>query len=46
VCKGEKTGVWFDDEYYHADKDQGRIFIPYTKQIQSSPLIMIHKGFA
>lgn len=32
VCKGDKTGVWFDNKYYQADKDTGRIFIPYSKE--------------
>lgn len=46
VCAGEKTGVWFDSKYYPCDKDQGRIFIPYSKVQTSRSIIMIHNDFA
>lgn len=46
ICKGEKTGVWFDENFYDADKEQGRIFIPYGKFDMNEKLIMLHNGFA
>ena len=30
ICKGRKTGIWFDENLWEAD-EQGRILIPYTK---------------
>jgi hypothetical protein len=45
ICKGEKTGVWFDKQYY-ACKPEGHIFIPYNKITKTEPLIMIHNDFA
>ena len=46
VCTGERSGVWFDSKYYPADKDTGRIFIPYGKQELSRKIIMINEDFA
>jgi hypothetical protein len=46
VCASERTGVWFDGKYYPADKANGRIFIPYSKQELSANIIMINGEFA
>lgn len=48
ICKGSpKTGVWYDEKFYEADQEQGRIFIPYGKtQTSNLPLIIIHNNFA
>jgi hypothetical protein len=32
ICKGERTGVWFDGKFYKAEMDNGRIFIPYGQR--------------
>jgi len=29
ICKGPRTGIWFQREYYEANAENGRIFIPY-----------------
>ena len=31
ICKGGRTGVWFDSKYYEAEKETGRMFIPYGR---------------
>jgi hypothetical protein len=31
ICKGERTGVWFDGKFFKADDKNGAIFIPYGK---------------
>lgn len=46
VCASERTGVWFDSKYYPADKDTGRVFIPYGKQELSRKIIMMNGDFA
>lgn len=46
VCIGERTGAWFNDQFYQADKKFGRIFIPYGKQEHPGKIIMIHDNFA
>lgn len=46
ICVGDRTGVWFDKKYYPADKESGRIFIPYGKSDLSSKIIMINDEFA
>lgn len=46
VCKGDRTGVWFDSKYYPADQATGRIFIPYSKLELSQKIIMINGDFA
>ncbi len=47
ICNGERTGIYFDGEYYSANKEKnGRIFIPYGKQRKSSYAIMINGDFA
>jgi hypothetical protein len=45
VCKGEKTGLWFDKKFYAA-KDDGSVFIPYGQQELSTKVIMVHGDFA
>jgi hypothetical protein len=46
ICTGDRTGVWFDKKYYPADKESGRIFIPYGKTDLNSKIIMINDDFA
>jgi len=46
ICHGERTGVYFDNKFYAADKDNGRIFIPYGQVSMSAKIIMIHNDFA
>jgi len=32
ICSGEKTGIWYDGNYFAADHEKGgRIIIPYEK---------------
>lgn len=45
ICKGERTGVWFDGSYYPC-KAEGHIFLPYAKEQRTLPLIMLHNNFA
>jgi hypothetical protein len=46
VCKGERTGVWFDGKFYKADEQKGAIFIPYGSRSLKDKIIMIHGNFA
>ena len=39
-------GVYFDSKFYAADKENGRIFIPYGKNHLSSKIIMVQGDFA
>lgn len=45
VCKGEKTGLWFDNKFYAA-KEDGSIFINYGQSLLSTKVIMVHGDFA
>jgi hypothetical protein len=47
ICKGTKTGLYFDNEYYSADPSKnGKIFIPYGKSTMSQKAILMNTGFA
>jgi len=47
ICKGEKTGIFFDDNYFRSEPDKGgRIVIPYEKFPKSAKCILIHNAFA
>ena len=47
ICKGTKTGIWFDGEYFSAHPEKnGKIFIPYAKTAKSAYAILINNGFA
>lgn len=47
ICSGEKTGIFFDNNYFKADSDkEGRIIIPYEKYEKSGKAILIHNNFA
>ena len=47
ICTGDKTGMWFDDNYFKADPEKGgRIIIPYEKYSNSGSSILIHNEFA
>lgn len=47
ICTGEKTGVWFDDNYFTSDPTKGgRIIIPYEKSQKTDKAILIHGEFA
>ena len=46
ACTGERTGVWFDGQYFPANKERGDIFIPYGKSTLTCPIIMVHNDFA
>jgi hypothetical protein len=47
ICSGEKTGIFFDNNYFKADSDkEGRIIIPYEKYEKSGKAILIHNSFA
>jgi hypothetical protein len=45
ICKGEKTGLWFDNKFYAA-KEDGSIFINYGQSALSSKVIMVNGDFA
>jgi hypothetical protein len=44
ICKGSNTGIYFDGQYYKAE--EGKIFIPYGKQVLTSKVILMNNGFA
>ena len=46
ICTGERTGVWFDGKFYQAEREKGRILMPYGKQNLSAKIIMINGDFA
>ena len=47
ICTGEKTGIFFDDNYFKSEPDKGgRIVIPYEKYPKSGKCIIIHNAFA
>jgi len=46
ICAGDRTGVWFDGKFYQAEKEKGRILMPYGKQNFSAKIIMINGDFA
>jgi len=46
ICKGKRTGIWFNKKFYESDEKTGHMFIPYAKSQQTSKVIMIHEDFA
>ncbi|CAI2378280.1 unnamed protein product [Moneuplotes crassus] len=46
ICKGERTGLWFQNQYFKTDCENGRVIIPYAKQEVSDKVILIHEEFA
>lgn len=47
ICTGDKTGFWFNNQYFPSDPSKGgRILIPYEKQDNSGKAILLHNGFA
>lgn len=47
ICTGQKTGLWFNNQYFDSDPLKGgRILIPYEQQAQYGKAILMHNGFA
>eukprot|EP00347_Sterkiella_histriomuscorum_P021579 403333486 len=46
ICKKEYTGLYFDNSFYQADKQNGRIIVPFGRNQYSGSAIMINEGFA
>ena len=47
ICKGPKTGIHFDGQYYEANPERnGRIFIPYGNSVKADKAVLLHDGFA
>ena len=47
ICKSEKTGMWYKNQYFKADPEKGgRIVIPYEKNSSNDKTILINDGFA
>ena len=46
VCKGPKTGVYFDGQYYASNEENGKVFMPYGASSLISKAILIHNQFA
>ena len=43
ICKGEKTGIWINNEWYPSIKDTGAILIPYS--VKGDVLVLKHEDF-
>ena len=47
ICTGERTGMWFDNNYFKSDPENGgRIILPYEKYERNDKSILIHNEFA
>lgn len=47
VCKGAKTGILFNGDYYATSQEKnGKIFIPYGKHLMTGKAILLNNGFA
>jgi len=40
ICKGSYTGLWFDEEFFEADKN-GRVVIPYARKTICKPAVIM-----
>ena len=45
ICKGDGTGLWLENKFYAA-KEDGSIFINYSKNEVSTKVIMVNGDFA
>mmetsp|Transcript_9907 Transcript_9907/g.9754 ORF Transcript_9907/g.9754 Transcript_9907/m.9754 type:complete len:193 (+) Transcript_9907:832-1410(+) len=45
ICKGEYTGLFFDNQFFKADEN-GRIIVPFGRNKQEGKALIIHDGYA
>ena len=47
IWSGEDTGIYFKNQFFKADSEkEGKITIPYEKQLTTGNAILVHNGFA
>jgi hypothetical protein len=47
ICTGDRTGMWYNNQYFTSDPAKGgRILIPYERSQSSNKAILLHNGFA
>jgi len=46
IQTGERVGIWLDSVFYQADKNTGRILIPFSASSSFKNVILVSGSFA